>query len=430
MSYQETIIDLLNRSHSPYHVVDNIRQILDKEGYTRLDEKEVTPLEPNTRYYVIRNKTSLIAFITPKEKIASAKIIACHSDSPSFKIKSNPVIKTNDLIRLNVDPYGGMIKYSWFDRPLSIAGRIITSDGDVISQSLLDIDEDLCTIPSLCVHQTTAPVNDNPAVDLLPLISQNPNFDFNRFISEKAGIGDSKLLGYDLWLYAREAARLIGENKEFLSSPRLDDLASSYSTLLGFIESGKEAIDGSVLKVYAIFDNEEVGSQTYNGAESTFLKDVLRRICNQFAVEYEKVVANSFLLSVDNGHAMHPAHPENSDYNCDIKLNAGIMIKDIANRQYTTDGLSAALVKAICIRNGLPYQEFTNKNTVRCGRTLGRLSNTQVSLLACDIGLPQLAMHSSNELCGIHDLDNMVDFIRCFEAENYSFVGETIVFNK
>ena len=430
MSHQDTIISLLNGSHSPYHVIENIRLLLEQEGYRCVDEKEVTALSPDCKYYVIRNKSSLIAFVTPNEKIESAKIIACHSDSPSFKIKSNPVVKTNDLIRLNVDPYGGMIKYSWFDRPLSIAGRIITSEGDVISQSLLDIDEDLCTIPSLCIHQTTASVNDNTAVDLLPLISQNPDFDFNKFISEKAGIGDARLLGYDLYLYTRDEAKILGESKEFLSSPRLDDLASTYSTLLGFVESNRGTKEGSCLDVYAVFDNEEIGSQTCNGAMSTFLKDVLKRVCSMSAAEYEKVVANSFLLSVDNGHATHPAHPENSDYGCDVRLNGGIMIKEIAAKQYTTDGLSSALVRTICIRHGLPYQEFTNKNTVRCGSTLGRLSNNQVSLLACDIGLPQLAMHSSVELCGIRDLDNMVEFIKAYETENFSFAGETIVFNK
>ena len=389
MNNLDKTLDLLKNSYSPFHVVDNLKQELIKAGFIELKETESYDLVSGKSYFVTRNDSSLIAFKLPS-KITSVSFLisATHTDSPTFKVKPNPVIRFNNLLSLNVEPYGGMINSSWMDRPLSIAGRILYRSDDVLRIKLINIDKDLLQIPNVCIHmnrEVNSGYKFDASKDMIPLLGTitDKEFDFFEFLKKEAGL-----------------------NQEFISSPKLDDLMSTYSALLGFLETKID--DADVIPLYAAFDNEEVGSLTRQGANSTFLKDTLTRITRNLNADYEASIASSFLLSIDNAHADHPNHPEYTDKTTKIELNKGVVIKYNANQSYTSDAYSSAIVKSLLKDLNLNYQELTNRSDLRGGSTLGNLSNSEVSLISCDIGLPQLAMHSANELAGSHDIDDLV----------------------
>lgn len=416
--YADKVIELLNTSYSQFHSCKNIALELDKNGFICLNENENFKLEKGKNYYLKRNLSSIIAFKIPyKIEDLSFLITASHTDSPTFKLKPNPVIKVNNLTLLNVEPYGGMINSTWLDRPLGIGGRIIVQSGNKLEQRVVEINKSILTIPNLCIHMNRS-VNSgyafNNSKDMLPLISSDPDFDFNQFMKKEFNIGvEEEIISFDLYLYVNEKATRCGANNEFVLSSKLDDLASAYSSLEGFIDSNSN----SKISLFTSFDNEEVGSLTRQGANSTFLKDVLKRIVNEFKTnddDYQKGIANSILISIDNAHANHPNHMEVSDKTTSVLLNKGIVIKYNANQSYTSDSLSSSIVKAICKNNNLPYQEFTNRSDLRGGSTLGNISNSEVSLISCDIGISQLAMHSSMEMCGYEDIDNMANFVKNF----------------
>lgn len=404
--YLEKTIELLNKSYSPFHVVDNLRNELLAEGYIELDEKKPFALKEGGNYFVIRNGSALIAFNVPSNpKESSFRISASHTDSPSFKIKPNPVLNYENLVSLNVEPYGGMIDAPWLDRALSFAGRVFYYDNEGnLKQALLNIDQDLMVIPNLCIHFNRDVNNGykfNPAKDMIPLFGIEKDFNFNEYLKGK--LNDAKeILSFDLFLYNRDQAKRVGLNGEFLLSPRLDDLASTYSVLLGFLDANP-----TYFNVYSAFDNEEVGSLTKQGAYGTFLADTLNRISKELDLNFEEMVAKSLLISVDNAHANHPNHPEISDKTTHVQLNGGVVIKYNANQTYTSDALSAATLKNIVKDANIKFQDFTNRSDLRGGSTLGNLSNNQISINSVDIGIAQLAMHSCNELCGAEDIETM-----------------------
>ena len=343
------------------------------------------------------------------EKPLSFRIAAVHSDSPTFKLKPNPLLKKGNLFLLNVEPYGGAIYSTWTDRPLSFAGRVMVKTEQGVSSHLIAIDEDLLQIPNLCIHMNRDANNGfayNPAKDLIPVFGYaEEGFDFNEYLLNKLGV-KGEILAHDLFLYNRDKPRLVGREGEFVSAGRLDDLASAYTTLFGFLESkNEEAVD-----VFVCFDNEEVGSLTKQGANSDFLKNNLERVLIALGKKEQEgeILARSFLLSVDNAHANHPNYPEISDPTTCVQMGKGIVIKYNANQKYTSDALSASYIKDIASEAGVPVQEYTNRSDLRGGSTLGNISNSELSLNSCDIGLPQLAMHSSNEFLGAQDLQYMV----------------------
>ena len=415
----KTILSLLEKSYSPFHAVRNIEEELLKAGFKPLDEKEKYSLKEGGAYFVKRNDSSILAFHLPKgAKSLSFRIAAAHSDSPTFKIKPNPVLKKGNLLLLNTEPYGGSLYSTWTDRPLSFAGRVVIKDGKEVAAHLLAIDEDLLQIPNLCIHMNREANNGvalNPAKDLIPVFGlAEEGFDFNTYLLNKLGI-KGEVLGHDLFLYNRDKPRFVGKNKEFLSAGRLDDLASAYTTLLGFLDGeSKEAVD-----VFVCFDNEEVGSLTKQGANSDFLKNNLERILIALGKKDEmgEILARSFLLSVDNAHANHPNYPEVSDATTNVQLGGGIVIKYNANQKYTSDAVSASFIKEIAAEAKVPVQEYTNRSDLRGGSTLGNISNSELSLTSCDIGLPQLAMHSSNEFLAAADLDYMVRLTAAYFAK-------------
>ena len=421
-TYHERVIDLLSRSPSPFHAVENMREILLSEGYSELRENEKFDLHQNGRYFVIRNGTSIIAFRLPQSGIKELEISSTHNDSPTFKIKPNPLLNKHNLLSLNVEPYGGMIMSSWIDRPLSIAGRVLVRDGEEIRNVLFDYDKDFCVIPSVAIHMNRA-VNDgfayNPAIDLIPLFGlEKEGFSFNGFLGEQLGVKEDQIMSFDLQLYVRDAVKKVGLDSEFVLSPKLDDLSSTYASLLAFIDS--KSPKGS-LSVFASFDNEEVGSMTKQGADSDFLESILLRIKDCVGLtedDYRAALASSWMLSVDNAHANHPNHPEYSDATTKVYMGKGVTIKYNANQKYTTDAVSSAMLKRIAADAGIGIQEFTNRSDLRGGGTLGSIANSHLSIPTVDIGIPQLAMHSSVEICACSDIDSMTSLIKEFYSQN------------
>ena len=413
---ENKVLSLLKTSYSPFHAVKNMEEELVKAGFEALEEAKPFVLKPGHSYFVKRNDSSIISFRIPANcEDLSFQIIATHGDSPTFKIKPNPLLRKGDLLLLNVEPYGGLIYSTWVDRPLSFAGRVVVKNEQGTKPYLLAIDEDLLQIPNLCIHMNREINNGfayNPAKDLIPLLGKaDDDFDFNSYLLEKLGL-QGEVLAHDLFLYNRDEPRLLGRDKEFLSAGRLDDLSSAYTALLGFLDSkiGKD------LDVFVCFDNEEVGSLTRQGANSDFLKNTLERILVALGQKdrFGEVLARSFLVSADNAHANHPNYPEISDPTTKVTLGGGIVIKYNANQKYTSDALSASFVKEVAKAAGVPVQEYTNRSDLRGGSTLGNISNSELSLPSCDIGLAQLAMHSSNELMAKVDLDYMAAFSKAF----------------
>ena len=412
-------MEAMAASHSSYHAVAFAEKTLLDAGFHSLSEKKTYRLEAGQSYFVKRNDSSLIAFRIPATKPKRFLIASAHSDSPTFRVKPNPDMERKGLLALNVEGYGGMIIPSWLDRPLSIAGRVIVETEQGVETRLFDVGRDLCVVPNVAIHMNRD-INSGFAyrqgVDTIPLfgIKEGVYSNFADWLKESLHDASIKtVLSHDLYLYVREEPRLFGLQDEFLLSPRLDDLSSAFSVLNGFLSANS----GNAIAVYALFDNEEVGSLTRQGANSTFLKETLSRIAACLWDEKDALpiaVADGFHLSVDNAHANHPNHPELSDPTTDVRLGGGIVLKYNAAQHYTTDGYSAAVVKRICSLAELPYQEFTNRSDLRGGSTLGNISNSEISFAGADIGIPQLAMHSAVETCAKKDIEQMAQFIRCY----------------
>lgn len=408
------LIEFIKKSPTCFHAVQTMSDLLIEEGFTELKENEKWKLEKGGKYFVTRNGSSLIAFTIPEQEMKGMRIMASHSDSPSFKIKENPEMEAEGhYIKLNVEKYGGMLCAPWFDRPLSIAGRVIVRDPETgtLRTVLVNVDRDLVMIPNLAIHMNRE-VNDgykyNAQKDMLPLYGDITAKDsFMKTIADAAGAAPDDILGHDLFLYNRQKASIWGASEEFLSSARLDDLQCAFSSLKGFLAGEKK----EYMAVHCVLDNEEVGSGTKQGAASTFLYDTLTRAHDSLGLSREDYLihlADSFMVSADNAHAVHPNYPEKMDPVNRTYLNGGIVLKFNANQKYCTDGVSAAMFRDICQKAGVPVQTFTNRSDMMGGSTLGNISNTQVALNTADIGLPQLAMHSPYETVGVRDTEYLI----------------------
>lgn len=405
----EELFSFIEKSPSMFHTILTTKNILEENGFTYLPEGKVWNIQKGGCYYTTRNHSSVIAFkIGNKLDDYHFQLSAAHSDSPTYKIKNVSELEgPSEYIRLDVEAYGGMIDSSWFDRPLTIAGRVLIKENNKIENRLLYIDKDILMIPNVAIHFNREVNNGysyNRQVDLCPLFSTGElkKGDFDKMIADELNVDPSQILGKDLFLVNRQKPVIWGYKDEFISCPKLDDLQCAFASLKAFINGKNE----HAINIYCCFDNEEVGSNTKQGAMSTFLYDVLRRIHTGLAKtedEFFQAIAKSFLVSCDNAHALHPNHPEKSDVINRNYMNKGIVIKESANQKYTTDAFSRALFTEICNKAQVPVQYFANRSDMVGGSTLGNLSNTQVSMHAVDIGLPQLAMHSSYETAGIKD---------------------------
>ena len=408
----EKLLDFIEKSPTAFQAVDEMQKRLTENGFEVLSEKEYWKLVPGGKYLVTRNNSALIAFCIPEKESRVFHIMASHSDSPSFKIKENPEIKVdNSYVKLNVEKYGGMLMAPWFDRPLSVAGRVIIRRNDGLEEKLVDIKRDLGMIPNLAIHMNREANNGvayNPQKDLQPLFAAgNTDRTLLEIIAEQTGVKKEDIISHDLFLYNRMLGTIWGADKEFVSSARLDDLQCAFASMEGLLRAQNH---GSIA-VHCVMDNEEVGSGTKQGAASTFLKDTLLRINMGLGRTYEEylmTLAGSFMVSADNAHALHPNYTDKTDPTNHPVLNKGIVIKFNANQKYCTDAVSAAIFKELCTKAGVPYQTFVNRSDIAGGSTLGNISNTQVPMNTVDIGLPQLAMHSPYETAGVKDTEYLV----------------------
>ncbi len=416
-------MNFMENSTTAYGAVREMAERLERAGYERVYETDSWEILPGDRKYVIRNDSSLIAFRIPKREATGFHITAAHSDSPCFKLKENPCMVTEETyLKLNVENYGGMIKESWFDRPLSLAGRIvIAKEGLVLESRPVDLKKPLFVIPSLAVHMKKAKEADadlNTQLHLLPLAGTTTDKEMlMQKIAECAGISAKQILGTDLYVYPVEKPVCMGMQEELIGAPRLDDLSCVYCGLAALTDvtaSQSEEIPSDKISVLAVFDNEEVGSQTMQGAASDFLLSAVTRIAVSLQKEISPLLAGSFLISADNAHALHPNYTEKADPTNRPVINQGIVIKYHGAQKYTTSAYSGAYVKALCTQEQIPYQTYHNRSDIAGGSTLGNIVLTSVSVPAADIGIPQLAMHSAFETAGVCDLAYMFEFIKAF----------------
>lgn len=405
------LMEFVNTTPNAFSCVENIKRILEENGFRELDENDAywgdLYNHLQQKVYVTRNNSSIIAFNIGGN--TGYNIVSTHTDQPSFVIKPNPEIKENGYVKLNISGYGAMISESWLDRPLSIAGRVILKKDNQFSSKIINIDKDLLIIPRQAIHINHDAENGkklNPQVDMLPVLGLEA-YD-NEYLKIEDIIKDELLnidtdyddiLDYDMSLYNRDKAKIIGANKEMISGPRLDDLACVYTSLMAFIDTGYNS-NGST-NVFCALNNEEIGSLSMQGANSTFLLDTLNKISEARGYKLRDNLGYSFIVSADNAHAIHPNAANKSDPTNKVKLNQGVVIKHHIN--YTTDALTSSVFKSLCNNAEALYQDFACKSDMPCGATLGKISQSQVPIRSVDIGIPQLAMHSANELIGTRD---------------------------
>ena len=428
MDILKDLMDFLDSSVTMFHAINECEKVLQRSGFIYLPENEKWNINKG-KYYTKRNSSSLIAFDIA-EGDYHFQISAAHSDSPTFKLKDRPVIEANGYLKLNVEGYGGMINATWLDKPLTLAGRVMVNSDKGIETRLLHIDRDLLIIPNVPIHfnrEINKGFAFNNQVDMLPILSAGnlKEADFDNMIAKELGIEPEAILAKDLYLVNRQKAAIIGFDNELISSGRLDDLECVYTSLRGFVEAENK----NHINVFAVFDNEEVGSVTKQGAMSTFLASTLDRVntaLGKSKEEYYRAIAKSMLISCDNAHAVHPNHPELFDVKNRPVLNQGIAIKESANQKYTTDAFSRAILKKILEKKNIPYQTFANRSDIAGGSTLGNLSNTVVSMNAVDIGLPQLAMHSAYETAGAKDVGYAFETLKAFFEANIDIKDDKV----
>lgn len=413
--FAKSLINFIQQSPSSFHVVKNAEKILQENGFNEIKLEETWNLEKEGKYYIVKNKSAIIAFEIGKGEIEREgfRLIGAHTDAPCFRIKPNPEIIVEDkYLKLNTEVYGGPILNTWFDRPLSLAGRVSIKTDNPLDpeEKLIDFKKPLMIIPNLAIHMNrkiNEGIDTNPQVDTLPLLAiiddkfEKDNF-LLKLIAKRLDIKVEDILDFELFLYDTEKGFLVGLNEEFISIGRLDDLAMVHAGLYGLVDSKVS----QATNVLVCFDNEEVGSATKQGAASPMLRTILERIALSLGKDkedYYRALSKSFLISADMSHALHPNYTDKQDPTNRPIINGGPTIKISASQSYTTDSLSSAIYEGICKSIKVPVQKFVNRSDERGGSTIGPISSTQLDIPSVDIGNPILAMHSIRELGGVLD---------------------------
>ena len=424
----DDLVEFLQESVTPFHAAATAESWLRAAGFTRLEEADYWNLEPGKGYYTTRNGSSVVAWRVPDHAIGGWRIVASHSDSPTWKIKTD-IVENDGCRRLSVEGYGGMIMSTWLDRPLTVGGRVIVKTEDGIESRLVCIDRDLLVIPSLAIH-FQRDINKghtfNPQVDMQPLWGPAGSRTLTDLVAEELGVDTADILDSDLQLVTRQAPTQIGPDGEFFMAPRIDDLECAATTLLGFLDSTAET-DSACAPVWAMLDNEEVGSSSRMGAESSYLRDVLDRIVDAIphsGQAMHRAMANSFMLSADNAHATHPNFPQKSDPCAPVRLGGGVVLKYNASQKYTTNAVSGAIFRAICEKADVPVQVFTNRADEAGGSTQGNLQSHTLPIPMADIGLAQLAMHSAVETASVADAEAMTKAVAAFYRVHLRALGD------
>lgn len=420
----QSMLHYIQKSPTCFHAVDNLSQMLREEGYVPLTEGAFS-LQAGGKYYVTRNGSSLIAFRIPDGTPKGFLLTGSHSDSPCFRVRDHSEL-TGTYTRLSVEPYGGMIQATWLDRPLSVAGRVLVRRGNRIESCLIDLEKDTVLIPNVAIHlnrEMNSSLKYDPARDLVPLYGgSETKEDFRKQIAA-AACDPEDILATDLFVYNNQPGTVWGADGAFVSAPRLDDLACVFACAQGFLMAQQT----DAIPVLGVFDNEEIGSGTKQGAGSMFLTDTLQAICEGLglgAADHRRLLTQSMMLSCDNGHGLHPNRPELADAKEAPVLGGGVVVKHSV--RYATDGVSSAVFCELCRRANVPVQHYSNRPDQAGGSTLGNIANTKTGVPTVDIGLAQLAMHSCFETAGSRDVEHMIRAVTAFYAANLSMKEDCV----
>jgi len=405
--FNDGLLGFLDASPTPFHATKNMAMMLANAGFKELDETKKWELKEGEKYYVTRNDSSVIAFTYPKAR--NYTMIGCHTDSPNLKLKPNPIIKEHGVVKFGVEPYGGLLLNPWFDRDLSLAGKVSYLDSNnEIKETLIDVQKSIAIIPSLAIHLDDKANNNrtvNKQTDISPILSTNEDFEFEDFIKwqlEKNGIADVKeVYASELSFYATQKASYVGLRDDFIASARLDNLLSCYVGLLTICSVSEEK---PMLLVAS--DHEEVGSASTSGAAGSFLENTLKRICPNYD-DYMKMIRTSIMVSADNAHAIHPNYPSKHDQNHSPYINRGVVIKVNANQRYASNSTTISKFMNVANRAGQSYQQFVTRSDMGCGSTIGPITATRLGIETLDVGLPTYAMHSIRELAGTEDAHSL-----------------------
>lgn len=416
------LLQFLNESPCNFLAVKNVITRLERAGFSEADMAEPWTLAPGDRRYVVKNSSAIFAFIVGSDTPAAGfHIISAHSDSPGFRIKPNAeIVGEGGMVTLNTEVYGGPILYTWFDRPLSIAGRVTVRSSDPLNPDtrMVNFGRPLLTIPHLAIHFNRAVNEGNPLSrqrDMLPVLGRVEKPEeakglLTRMVADELGVTPEEILDFDLTLYDTTPACTFGLNDEFISSGRIDDLEMVHAAVTALCDAAEKRPMAEATRVVAIFDNEETGSGTKQGAASPILSSIFRRICACRAAagadsfsDYSRAVARSFMISADNGHALHPNYTSKQDPTNHPIQGDGPVVKINANCKYMTDGRSAGIFRSICADAGVPCQSFVNHSDTPGGSTLGNILTSQIELEGVDMGAPQWAMHSVRETAAVAD---------------------------
>ncbi len=420
---EQELFQLLEKGTSGVMVVQEAQARLDAAGFEELTFHQIWGLQGKGKYYVKHHDTTLFAF-TIGEKLSyddTIRIGAAHTDFPCLRLKPNPDLAAGGYAQVNVEVYGGAILNTWLDRPLSISGRVALSSEDVMHPRMrnLSVERTLGVIPNLAIHmdrQVNKGKELNKQTDLLPILGfakEGEEYAFLAFLAEELSVKPEEILDYELWVYCREKPQYAGLHEELILSPRLDNLTSVQALLTGIIESERQ--EG--INVVALFDHEEVGSRTKQGAGSILLNNLLERILDSLGRTPAQAAASlydAFFLSVDVAHGMHPNQMGKTDLTNKPILGKGLCIKEASSQSYATDCEAVAVVEQICRKEDIPYQKYVNRSDIPGGGTLGSVASSFLPVKTVDIGVPLLAMHSAVETMGVLDMKALTDLIRAF----------------
>jgi len=396
-TFNEELIRFIDASPTPFHAVEQMVNILDAQGFYKLDECEVWNLVEGEKYYVTRNDSSIVAFNNPPSRDKGYTIVGAHTDSPHLRLKPNPVTSSAGVIRLGVEPYGGVLFNPWFDRDLSLAGRIVYLDEEKKRcEKLINLKRPIGILSSLAIHldrEANSSHSINAQTDIVPMIARGEDFDFSSWIMEESGVSGDKLLAHELSFYDVQKGSFVGIKEEFISSARLDNLLSCYVGLSALVET-------KTPMVLACMDHEEVGSDSHIGAGGTFLEEVLRRIAGD---NFSLLMRQSLMVSCDNTHAQHPNFPSKHESQHAPLLNRGVAIKINSNQRYATSARTQGRFVQCAQAIGIETQTFVTRSDMGCGSTIGPITATRLGVETIDVGVPTLAMHSIRELAGVSD---------------------------
>lgn len=412
--FNEGLLGFLDASPTPFHATLNMAGMFLNAGFIRLNEVEKWKLEQGKRYFVTRNDSSIIAFTCTKSK--NYVMVGAHTDSPNLKLKPNPVIKEHGVVKFGVEPYGGVLLNTWFDRDLSLAGRVSYLNSDnIIKDALIDAKKAIAIIPSLAIHldrEVNEKKSVNAQTDITPILSTSEEFSFDEFLKEQlkmSGADDVKeLYANELNFYDTQKASFIGLNNDFIASARVDNLLSCYVGMLAIC-----SVDEDKPMLFIASDHEEVGSESASGAGGSFLESTLKRVYSDFE-EYTQMIRSSILISADNAHAIHPNYPSKHDANHAPHINGGCVVKVNANQRYASNSKTISRFMNVASSLNEPIQSFVTRSDMGCGSTIGPITASRLGIDTLDVGLPTYAMHSIRELCGSEDAYTLYKIILGF----------------